>query len=133
VSRFTVPSALWVGAQGIDKQGQHVVTWYGVPGGVVETGYSPDGFTGTNVTTWAHIFQGRVDRSAVNIGGQGYMTTHGYRTAPIYEPPMTSYSMFPSMPLEGLIDSYNQGKAPEVFAAYDQRAREYAQENFDGC
>jgi hypothetical protein len=133
VSRFTVPSALWFGAKGVEKPGTYAVTWYGVPGGFVTTSYTPDGFTGTNVTTWAHVFQGNVDRSALNIDGAGYMSTHGYRTAPIFEPPMTSYSMFPSMPVEGIIDSYNQTKAPEIFASYDQRALEYAQENFDGC
>jgi hypothetical protein len=133
IQLFTVPGAPWFGAKGIEKSGIHAVTWHEFPAGFVTTSYSPDGFTGTNVTTVVHIFQGAVDRSALNIGEGGYISTHGYRTSPIYEPPMTSYSMFPSMPLAGMLDSYNQEKAPEIFRAYDQRALEYAKENFDGC
>jgi hypothetical protein len=131
VSRFTVPGALWFGAKGVDGPGLHFVTWYGAPGGVVDTFYSTDGFTGTNVTTWAHIFQGQVDRSAVNIGGHGYMTTHGFRTGPIHDLPV-SIGPIPSF-VGTRLDVYNQEKAPEIFSAYDERAREYAQEKFDGC
>jgi hypothetical protein len=115
IQRFTVPSALWFGASGVDAPNTNVVTWWGLPGGLVETSYSPDGFVGTNVTKPIHMFHGVVNRTAGNYHGQGYMYTHSFADR------------------AWIMDGLNNLMGPIVFRAYDERARDYAQDHFEGC
>ena len=115
VQRFTVPGAYWFGASGIDAPNTNAVTWFGILGGWVDTSFSPDGLVGTNVTKTIHLFHGVVNRTAGNYHGKGYMNTHSFADR------------------AWVLDGMNNRMGPNVFRAYDERARDYAQANFDGC
>lgn len=115
VQRFTVPSAYWFGARGIDAANTNVVSFFGIHGGLVETTFSPDGLVGANTTRTLHVFHGVVNRTAGNFHGQGYMYAHSFAGRP------------------WAMDGINNLAGPKVFDAYDERARDYAQANFDGC
>ena len=78
ISRFTVPNSFAGFKSG---SGIQVVDVGGLPGGIVNTTYSPDGLLGRNVTTPYHAFVGTVDQSISYSGGATYINTHGYGNA----------------------------------------------------
>ena len=105
---------------------------WGIPGGWVNTSFTPDGLSGTNVTTPFHIFAGTVDRTISNTDGGAYMLTHGYGGYP--EVPIPSpYDGSEVADLGYVLDLVNDATGPSVFNAVDQAAAKYAQANFAGC
>jgi len=58
---------------------------------------------------------GVVNRTTGNYHGQGFMYTHSFADRP------------------WVFDAMNNRMGPNVFWAYDERAKDYAQENFEGC
>lgn len=135
ISRFTVPN---VYTEGIPKsQGIHLVanSW-GIPGGWVDTTFSPNGLTGQNVTTPFHVFTGTVQRTISNTGSGAYMLTHGYGGYSQLPPPSPFASMETgdlTVDLGSLLDLVNQEAGPGIFDKVDQEAAAYAKAHYPGC
>lgn len=118
VSRFGVPSVFSGSPIG---NGEYLVTnGSGVPGGFVQTTFSVNGLTATNVTTPVHAFVATIVRSAGNYGGFWTIFTHGFGFAG-------------ANALGQLRDQNNQKYGPGIFNQLDQRAAAYAAANYPGC
>jgi hypothetical protein len=135
VSRFTVPN---VYTQGQPKlPGTYLVAnnW-GIPGGWVNTTFTPDGLAGTNTTTPFHVFTGVVQRSITNTSDGAVMLTHGtggYSTLPQSQSPDESLETGFSVDIGGALDVINELSGPTIFNSVDQAAAAYAKANFAGC
>lgn len=119
LSRFSVPSIFDEGFPA--GNGEYLVTnSQGIPGGFVQTTFSPDGLAVTNVTTPVHAFVGTVVRSVGVSGGSTFIDTHGFGDA--------GDSL-----LGQLRDENNQAFGPGIFDQLDSLALRYAAANLPGC
>ena len=135
ISRFTVPNIYTQGRP--QSAGTHLVanSW-GIPGGWVNTRFSPDGVLGTNTTTPFHVFTGTVERSISNTDSGAYMLTHGYGGYPSVsatESPYASLETGVVVDLGGLLDLINDEVGPSIFKNVDEAAAKYAKTHFPGC
>jgi RHS repeat-associated protein len=117
LSRFAGPFPV----TGIPRgNGYYLVSWLGLPGGMVQTTFSATRLSVTNVTTPVHAFVGRIDRAVVRSGGATYITTHG------------SGNAGPGG-MGNLRDVVNESLGPEIFGGLDSKALAYAAAHFAGC
>jgi len=80
-----------------------------IPGGLVKTEISKDGFTVTNTTRWLHPFySGTVVRTARFVNGGWYVTTRGFGN-----------NVLPGMA------EVNEKYGPKIFDRIDDQMREY--------
>jgi hypothetical protein len=117
ISRFTVPNS---NAGLPSGEGDQVVDYAGIPGGVVCTTFSSDGLAGGNVTTPAHALVGTVDQTIVRRGRSSYLNTHGYGSAGI--------NWFGR-----LRDGQNDSWGPVIFDNVASKAALYAAARYRGC
>jgi hypothetical protein len=115
-----------------------MVARWGIPGGVVTTRFSSDGFTGTNTTTPFHVFTGTVDVWSFNTDSASYMAAHGYGGyGSLNLPPPQPYASMETggvpFDLGGALDVSNNLAGPEVFNEVFKQAALYAESNFPGC
>ena len=114
-----------------------VATW-GIPGGWVNTTFTPDGFTGQNTTTPFHVFTGVVQRTIANTSSGAEMLTHGTGSySALSLPPPSPYA---SMETSGgrvdigeMLDLINDATGPSIFNNADRAAAAYANAKFPGC
>ena len=124
LSRFAVPS-IFSGDPITD--GVYLVTnSFGFPGGIVQTSFSANGLSVTNVTTPVHAFVGVIDRSITVSSDGTFIETHGYGNA----------AKGTIMHFRGFghsRDILNQKFGPGIFDHIDSRAKNYAGANYPGC
>lgn len=133
MSRFTVPNVYTQDQPKVSGGTYLVANASGIPAGWVTTTFSPDGLTGTNVTTPFHVLSGTVVRQLVNTPSGAYIQTQGYGGYNTFIPPETSAGMLSPLDLGAMIDSLNDIIGPEVFSTLDQDAAGYAGMFFPGC
>jgi RHS repeat-associated protein len=134
ISRFTVPNSYTLGQP--KAPGTYMVAAWGIPGGWVNTTFTPDGLAGTNTTTPFHVFTGVVQRSITNTSNGAYMLTHGtggYSSLPQSQSPSASLETGFSVDIGGALDVINDATGPIIFNNVDQAAAAYAKANFAGC
>jgi RHS repeat-associated protein len=102
------------------RNGKNLVQWMGLPGGVVQTTFSPNGLSVTNVTTPVHVFVGQITRAIVRSAGVTSVVTVGTGTAG-------------PGGLGNTRDLLNGTFGPSIFKGLDKATMEYAKSHYAGC
>jgi RHS repeat-associated protein len=134
VGRFGIPNGYTQGRpQG--GSGLHLVTAWGIPGGVVRSEFAQDGRSVRNTTTWLHAFVGTIDRRVESSSSAGYFATYGQGSAGTNTVPHNTQnlSMFTFYSPAAMRDLANQAFGPEIFESADRQAYRYARHHFEGC